>query len=91
MTENNDRRKGLSQIILPLNGSTLREVRTGAQVRNLKAGTEAEASEECCLLASSQIHDQLAQGHLAKAVVSHSGLSSPTSGTSQDNLSQMSS
>lgn len=80
-----EEKKSLSQVIL----STPREVRTGTQARNLETETEAEAREDCSLLASSLIHEQLAQDHLPKAVLSHSGLRSPISVMSQDNFLQI--
>jgi hypothetical protein len=33
-------------LIFPVNGSSLRDIRAGAQGRSLEAGTEAEAMEE---------------------------------------------
>lgn len=79
-----ERRKGLSQVILPRNGLMSREVRTGTQARNLETEIEAEAREDCGLLAVSS-------DHLPKAVLSHSRLRSPISVMSQDNFLQMSS
>jgi hypothetical protein len=44
--------KGLFQFMLVVS-PLLKEVRAGAQGRNLKTGAEAEAMEGCCLLACS--------------------------------------
>ena len=56
---------------------------------NLEAGTEAEATEECCLLACSPSLSQpgffnTAQDHLLRGGTLHTELGPPTSITNQE-------
>ena len=52
--QSNLRRKGFIWLTLPHHCSSLKEVRTGAQIcRNLETGADADAKEGCCLLACS--------------------------------------
>lgn len=44
--------KGLIMLTLPHHNLSLRKVRKGTQGRKLEAGSKAEATEECCSLAS---------------------------------------
>lgn len=54
MAKRNLRRKGLLNPLLPGNSTLLREVKQKLkQNKNLEAMTQAEAMNECCLLACS--------------------------------------
>lgn len=48
MTKNSLGTKGLTSLVFQHQSSSSKEVRLGTQGRDLEAGTDVEAMEECC-------------------------------------------